>query len=307
MIKIKRKVIQIANSTQLISLPRKWCQKYNISKGEELDVQEENDRIIIRTESLPSINEISVDVSELTPRLVDRFIARAYQKGYDKINIKYDKEELAIAIQKKVPELIGFEIMEHAKNNLVIKSISQKIDIDFDSTLRRAFLIVLEMSNVCLEAYSKGDKNTLQNLYFKDMDLNRSCYFCLRHINQGLEKGFGINILYYLIETLEDIGDEFKHLSNLLAKIPSKKKKLINILSKINEFIKLIYEFFYNPEKSIAINSINLYNGLNEDIKSNSPTKDINECGANISLNYISRMLSHYITMRLDTLEKLTS
>ena len=34
---MKRKVIQIANSTQLISLPRKWSQKYGVKKGDEIN------------------------------------------------------------------------------------------------------------------------------------------------------------------------------------------------------------------------------------------------------------------------------
>ena len=35
---MKRKVIQIANSTQLISLPRKWSQKYGVKKGDEITI-----------------------------------------------------------------------------------------------------------------------------------------------------------------------------------------------------------------------------------------------------------------------------
>ena len=33
---MKRKVIQIAESTQLISLPRRWAMKCNVKKGDEL-------------------------------------------------------------------------------------------------------------------------------------------------------------------------------------------------------------------------------------------------------------------------------
>src|SRR3989338_8169015 len=99
---MKRKVIQIANSTQLVSLPRKWTQKYGVKKGDEIEVEEDGDRLLIKTESIPNSREIEVDVGGLTPRLADRFIARAYQKGYDLITVKYDKPELAIAIQEKV-------------------------------------------------------------------------------------------------------------------------------------------------------------------------------------------------------------
>ena len=302
---MKRKVIQIANSTQLISLPRKWSQKYGIKKGDEIEVEEDGDKLLIKTESAPNSKGIEVDVSGLTPRLADRFMARAYQKGYDAITVKYDKPELAIAIQEKVKELLGFEVMEHTKDTILIKSISPKLDIDFDSSLRRAFLIVIDMADTCLEAFTNGDNKTLENLYHKDFDVNKFCYFCLRFINKGFSGGFGTYILYYLIESLEDVGDEYKALAKHLAKVKTKKRNLIKIISKVNELTKIGYEFFYKPEKEKAVRSIALCNEVREEIKNLLSSKDINEATALNSLDVIARIMYHYPTMRLDTLKGL--
>ena len=38
---MKRKVIQIADSTQLISLPRKWSLAHGIKKGDELEITDD--------------------------------------------------------------------------------------------------------------------------------------------------------------------------------------------------------------------------------------------------------------------------
>ena len=70
MIHIKRRVIQIANSTQLISLPRKWTQKYNIRKGDELEVEEDGDRILVHTETVPNTKEIEVDAVAKNGKIV---------------------------------------------------------------------------------------------------------------------------------------------------------------------------------------------------------------------------------------------
>ena len=72
-----------------------------------MEVEEDGNKIIVQTGSGPSTKEIVVDVSRLTPRLADRFMARSYQKGYDKITVKYNDPETAIAIQNKVKELLG--------------------------------------------------------------------------------------------------------------------------------------------------------------------------------------------------------
>jgi len=302
---MKRSVIQIANSTQLISLPRKWSLKYNIQKGDELEVEENGSKLLITTETVPKTKEIVVDVSGLTPRLADRFMARSYQKGYDKITVKYNDPETAIAIQNKVKELLGFEVMEQTNDTIIISSISQKLNIDFDSSLRRAFLIVLDMASTSLEAFSKGDKKTLENLYHKDFDVNKFCYFCLRFINKGFHDEFGTYILYYLIESLEGAGDEYKALAKHLAKVNTKKKDLIKVISKVNELTKIGYEFFYKPEKEKATRCITLYNEVREEIKNLLSTRDINEAAALNSLEFISRIMYHYPTMRLDTLKGL--
>ena len=302
---MKRKVNLVGQNTLTVSLPSKWIKKYNIEKGNELDVEEEGTNLLIKTQSAPAAKEIVVDVSGLTPRLADRFMARAYQKGYDTITVKYDKPEIAIAVQNKVKELLGFEIMEQNEDSIIIRSISSKLDIDFDSSLRRAFLIVVDMADICLKAFSKDDKKTLENLFYKDLDVNKFCYFCLRSVNKGFHSGFGTHILYYLIESLEDVGDEYKALAKHLAKVKSKKKELIKIMSKVNEMTKLGYEFFYKPEKEKAVRSITLYNEVREEIRNLLSTRDVNEAAALNSLDCLARNVYHFPTMRLDTLEGL--
>ena len=267
----------------MISLPRKWSLKYNIKKGDELEVEENGSELRIITETVQKIKEIVVDVSGLTQRLADRFMARSYQKGYDTITVKYNDPETAIAIQNKVKELLGFEIMEQSNDTIVISSISQKLNIDFDSSLRRAFLITLDMANSCLEAFEKGDKKSLENLYYKDFDLNKFCYFCLRFINKGFHSEFGTYILYYLIESLEDVGDEYKILAKHLAKFKNKKKNLIEIITKVNEITKIGYEFYYKPDNEKATRCIELYDEIRKDIRNLLTTRDIHEASALIS------------------------
>ena len=60
-----RKVIQIADSTQLISLPRQWTKKYNVKKGDELEVVEKDNMLEVSTKRADQEMEITLDVSGL--------------------------------------------------------------------------------------------------------------------------------------------------------------------------------------------------------------------------------------------------
>ena len=62
---MRRKVIQIADSTQLVSLPRKWAQNYGIKKGDELEVTEHGNRVMISVDKNPQTESIEIDLSNL--------------------------------------------------------------------------------------------------------------------------------------------------------------------------------------------------------------------------------------------------
>ena len=305
---MKRKIIKQGVNTLTLSLPSDWTKRLNLKPGDEVEVEERGTALNISTEGTPQIEEISVDVSGLLPRLADRFMARSYQKGYDKINIKFDSEDLMVAVQNKVSELIGYEIMDISNNHIEIKAISSQLDIDFDTTLRKGLLLLIDMGQTCQDAYAKGNKKALENIFHKDFDVNRFLYFCLRYLNKSAQRmSFGTSILYYLIESLEDLGDELKVLGALLAKIEKRKENLIEILKKMNEMFRLSYEFFYKPEKQKAVRAFLLHKEIEKLIEKSLRTNNLNEIKALISMDFSTRIIYHLTTMRLDTLKELSN
>jgi len=59
---MRRKVIQIAESTQLISLPRKWAVRYQVKKGDELNIEEQGSTLIVSTQNEIATKKITLDV-----------------------------------------------------------------------------------------------------------------------------------------------------------------------------------------------------------------------------------------------------
>jgi len=300
---MKRKVIQIADSTQLISLPRKWALAHGIKKGDEIEVKEDGANIIVSTEKDPKIDEITIDVKGLTPLLVTRLVARAYQKGYDVLNIMADKPEVIRAIQDKIQELIGFEILEKNKDGCRVEIISSRLEINFDSALRKAFLTLVDMAQECWDGFNKSDKSALENLWIRDIEINKFCYFCLRAINKGERHSFGDFALHYLIESLEDSGDEYKELSKALLKVGFKQNTIKELLSQLNEMVKGSYDFFYKPEKDKAIKAIKNYEEIKGKIEQSLKTNNSNEIKALTRIWYITELLYKFPTIQLDNLK----
>ena len=169
--------------------------------------------------------------------------------------------------------------------------------------LRRGFLTLLDMARTCQDAWVKKDKKSLENIALQDMSVNKFLYYCLRHLNKSAQTmSFGMSILYYLIESLEDLGDELKVLGKILAAIKPK-TDILSIIKKMNEMFRISYEYFYKPEKENAVRAFLLSKEISKLIGESLQTAKSDEIRALISIDFSTRIIYHITTMRLDTLK----
>ena len=131
---MRRKVIQIANSTQLVSLPRKWALEHGIKKGDELDVEVQGNKIMINSGlSKPVSKNIELDFAGLAP-LLKRALHALYKVGYDSVLLHYNNPELIKAIQINLrDETLGYEVIEQKSNSCIIKTVAGGVESDLYS------------------------------------------------------------------------------------------------------------------------------------------------------------------------------
>ena len=244
---MKRSVIQIANSTQLISLPRKWSQKYGIKKGDELDVEEVGGELIIRTEKDTKSDKTEIDIKGKSV-LIHRTLSSLYKSGYDEIRVIFENHSELELIQQTInQELIGFEIVEQGKGYIIIKQVSNIAHSEFDAMLRRTFIFLLSNADECLEALKINNFNILEKLIMNDITINKLTDYCRRSLNkkEGHFKHIGPG--YVIIELLEKIGDGYRDLCKYVSKNEIKiNKQVIELLFKINSLLRDIYKLFYS-------------------------------------------------------------
>ncbi|MBI2652759.1 phosphate uptake regulator PhoU [Candidatus Woesearchaeota archaeon] len=244
---MKRKVIQIANSTQLISLPRKWSQKYGVKKGDEIEVEEKGGNLIITT-----YNDISSSKTEIDFKgkelLIHRALSSLYKAGYDEIKITFEKHSELEIIQSTInQELIGFEIVEEGREYIIAKQVSNIDHSEFSSMLRRTFIFLISTSNECLDALKTKNTDILKNLIFRDITINKLTDYCRRAINkkEGYFKHVGAG--FTIIEILEKIGDGYRDLCKYISQNKLKiSKSVTEVLSEINFLLNDIYKLFYD-------------------------------------------------------------
>lgn len=257
---MKRKVIQIAGSTQLVSLPRQWAKAHNIQKGAEIDVQEDGNRIIVSADNAPSIVKAEFNISGCQT-MVSRVVGALYRKGVDELKIVYDDPELLKEVDDALnKDLVGFEMLEQGDNYCIIKYVAGGIE-EFDSILRRIFLLLNNMCDETAEAFRTGQYAKLSNLALLEESNNRFTTICKRYLNKNRGSiQMAVGPMYHIIEELEKIADQYKYICqhfSILGKNSNVKldKAVLNTFFTANSMMREYYELFYkfSNEKILAL------------------------------------------------------
>lgn len=256
---MRRKVIQIAESTQLVSLPRKWAIQYGIKKGDELDVVEEGSRLIISTERKQEMGKITVDISALDRDMMMFLLRALYKNGYDDItlwfkhpeclNFRSDKpEQIVDVLATEVSRLNGVEIFTRRIDHCIIRTISEDTAKVFDTMLRRTFLIFDETIKELIEGYETKNYSLLNTIQQKHDAITKLIVYCQRLVNKlGYPDHRKTNTIYHILEVLDTMMDFLKYNSRIIIeeKIhPSEQG--ISICASISKSFHTFYELYYD-------------------------------------------------------------
>lgn len=245
---MKRKVIQLAGRTLVVSLPSKWARKYNIQKGDTINLQEQGHSLVVSSEKEAIDKKTSLNIIGLDP-MVKRALGAVYKAGYDEVEVLYESKELEVAQEVIREEFIGFEVIYTGKKRLVVKKISSINPEEFDNILKRMFMILLQMADESLEAIEKQDTDWLRTIIFMDKDVDKYADFCRRVLNKYGHTFSNLSApMYYIIEQLEKIGDSYRDICKLA--INSKLSNTKEIFQEVNEFFRNFYEIYYKFDLS---------------------------------------------------------
>lgn len=306
---MKRKIIRHGPSTLIISLPATWVKQHNIKNGDEIDVIEDGNKLIIGSDGSAANYTMRGDVSGFKPYLIAQFLSRTYQKGYDTVHITHNNPDILLIIQEKTSDLIGFEIIEQTDKYCVIQSLAHNIDLDFDNSLRKGFLNVKIMLDTCVKAYNNNDKATLQSLNPSYNQVKRYSFFCMRQINKMQyalpEIARQSHHLYDLIGVLEELASSTRLLSEHLAQANKKNNSILDLLEMVVAQYSVAYSYFYKAEVDKANGAYHVYTEIDNKINILVNTK---LSGFEILTLYkikdASHLIHHFTTSRLDFLKE---
>ena len=232
----------------MVSLPSKWVKKFNIKKGDELELIEEGKDLVIKTGDLNTKEGVILDIGNFNNRSVMYAASALHKIGYDEITLLYNnKKQIDLVNELLRVLLLGFVMVDQTPKKLVLRSVTNEVGLEFDSTLRRAFLVTMSLADSSLENLNNNNFKDLQNLIGLENTNNQLTSFCTRLINKGFYKDTKKSqFISIIIWSLEKIADEYKYICLNLSKNKTKiDDKLLEIYSRTNKFFNSYYELFY--------------------------------------------------------------
>ncbi len=241
---MKRKAVRQGPGTIGISLPTVWVKKYNVTRGQELDLQIKDNTLIISIEGRDLETKSEFNVSDLAGFFRRHFVHYFYQKGYDEVVIRYDDPSIGKIITDRVSGILGFEVVEQGKQFTRIKALMLTDLQKFDDVLRKAFLVTIQMGDKIIEAVSKKDFLYLNDIARDENINNKYCDLGLRILNKKKE---ATNSTYLYI-----IARELEKLCDLYRSVCEDWNKNVNALDsfiEVHNYVKLYYELYYAFDK----------------------------------------------------------
>lgn len=245
---MKRKVNKIGPSTLMVSLPSKWAKLQGIKAGDEIDLTEEESRVIISKEIVPRKLEINIDLSD-SGVMLNRIIAAIYKSGFDYARITYNTPQELEVIQNTVYRACHvYEIMNVKENVVEIKAISQLDQNQFKQVLRKMAQAFITIAKEAYESIKAEDYKNLENLPLKDQTVDRHTDFCRRVINRGGETGYKLTApLYVIVEETEIAADIFKTIvKDIIKNKSSLSPELLQLFQNITTLIERLYDLLFD-------------------------------------------------------------
>jgi len=247
---MKRKVNLVGQNTLTVSLPSKWVEEYNIKKGDEIDIEESNDGLIITKEFKNNEKIIKLDFSKLENRHMKWAIQVSYKEGYDNLEISFNDPDTINIIEQEIRNCPGFEVVEQNEDGCVIKNIAKDLRDEFDSAVRRNFLNSINMIELCVKKIKINQLKELKELIKYEEINNKLCSFCERMVNINKTLGRKNVFAYVIIWQIEKIIDEFKYICEYFSKEENSKvkisKDIIEIFEDVNKLFRMYYELYYS-------------------------------------------------------------
>jgi phosphate uptake regulator len=193
-----RKLQFTGGSTYTISLPKKWIDQNQLTKGSIIKVREEEGGLlsIIPGEIVTKqkLDEATIKVAPKdNPGALTRKTVSAYLVGYNMIHIKPESQKQLSAKQRHEVKsfsrnmLVGTEIVTDTPEDLTLQVLLSYPELSIQSALRRMSIITASMHRDAITALKQLDNQQAKDITTTDNEVDRFNLYIVRQLKTAIQ------------------------------------------------------------------------------------------------------------------------
>ncbi len=244
-----------------LSLPIKWIRDHNLEGGDEIEIKEINEGLLLSVEGKKERKEISISLTAKDESSIRDQLNDLYRLGYDQITINYtDKKQVKLIEKIITSRLLGFEKTLEDEKKILIESVTEPNDEKEQVLLRRMFLLIKESFSLVEDNLKSGKLTCLEEIKTMNTKIGLYDNFNKRNIYKKRMVEARVNFYWNLYTDLLLIHQSLLHLVEGLNNKPLRfSNNSLNYFYLISTYFNSVYDaFFKNDIKSIRETSLQL-------------------------------------------------
>ncbi len=264
---MKRRLIKQGGGGYTVYLPKKWLDERNLKAGDEIDVDETDNALVLRTDAKIKKDTI-LALTDEPHYLIYLKLTHLYRMGFDKIIVTFKNPSFRVEVQRIVADyLLGFEITEKQKNSCTLENVAEPADEKFNALLRRIFLQIKEMHALVTDDIVQNKQLHKQEIQELRVSFDKHVYFCRRCISKKMNIEEDSILHWELLTLLTHTQHGFYYLYQYYA---DKKKPLHQetkkALSSLGDYFGCVYSAYFEKKIEYLDTQQKLYHALNKQI-----------------------------------------
>jgi len=265
---MKRKIVKLGPSTLVVALPKHWTAKFDLNKGDEINLDEIDNKVVISQSGIERKKETEIDLKKQTETGIRTLITNAYRAGYNLVKVKFENEKQLRVIRNTLKNyLLGYDIIKKQKNFIVIENITEPAQQQFDVLIRKVFFSIKELTKLTKERLQ--NKKNIDDYRELTLTVHKYDSFCRRVLSKNMIDTQNIGLLWafqaLIVHGQRDIYHLNRFLDNNKIRVSPETIKLLDSLIDLFEFLMNAYlkkdisllEDVHEMEKSIIYKKAN--------------------------------------------------
>jgi phosphate uptake regulator len=247
---MKRKLVKQGNNALTISLPYRWIEKFDLQKGDYINIFEQNKDLLISIDKHTNKKTKKIEISLKKP-FFKRYVRSSYVLGYDEVEI-FSKEKLPFElIKESIKDLIGYEILQQQNKTCLVGIITENNSENIDLLLKKLFFMLDMMFLDIIEAFSFDNFEDIKDTARVESSVNSFVDFCLRALNkQGYKEYKKTQYIYHILTLLEEIADSLR---DFCLNIKEANKEIKDKLIRLKEYYNIIFKLYLDYDMAVIL------------------------------------------------------